>query len=109
MPHMRFSRNGTMTRPPTQGSMAAMRSGKTASSGTGTATSQKCGMALTAFVAGCTLRRGQIKVAHDHLQVLPGFLLLPRIAQQKRRMVGDRQLALQRSIGPGGDARRRII
>src|SRR5208337_673707 len=49
---------------------------------------------LSAFRSA--LRRGQIEIAHDHLQILPGFLLLPRIAQEKRRMVGDCQLAREK-------------
>ena len=59
---------------------------------------------LAAF--GRALGRGQIEVAHDHLQVFPGFLLLPRIAQQKRRMVGDRQLAREGLTGIHQGARR---
>ncbi len=59
---------------------------------------------LAAF--GRALGRGQIEIPHDHLQVLPGFLLLPRIAQQKRRMVGDRQLARERLTGIHQGARR---
>src|SRR5882762_10170838 len=35
----------------------------------------------------------QPQLLHHHLQVLPRLALLPRIAQQKRWMVGDRELA----------------
>src|SRR5713101_4876243 len=37
--------------------------------------------------------RLQPQLLHHHLQVLPSLALLPRIAQQERRMVGDRELA----------------
>src|SRR3974390_1999524 len=42
------------------------------------------------------LGRLQLQILHYHLQVLPRFRLLSRIAQQKCGMIGDSQLAIKR-------------
>src|SRR5579864_6038344 len=48
--------------------------------------------AAECILLGAWSGRFQSQFLHHHLQVFPGFFFLARIAQQKRRMISDREL-----------------